>query len=101
MKSITLNHSYRIIIYKLNNGCTKDLETLKKTYNLPDMTNENYWKYLSSEYIKSILYDDFYKDMKMNDRMKALKASYEEIGYCFSGIHKPRPKNILKKIFRY
>lgn len=93
--------SDKAIFYKLNNGCTKDLETLKKTYNLPDMTNENYWKYLSSEYIKSILYDDFYKDMKMNDRMKALKASYEEIGYCFSGIHKPRPKNILKKIFRY
>ena len=59
-----------MIFHKTANGCTKDLETLKEYFKLPDMTYENYWYYLAREYMSSVLYDKPYNEkLSKNERI--------------------------------
>lgn len=76
--------------YKLNNGCTKDLETLKRTFN---MTNENFFHQLIQTHIDAILTDDYYKNNSNVDVKKIIKL-LEKIDNVSN---KKKPKNILKK----
>lgn len=71
--------SQDVIYHKLNNGCTKDLEALKRNWNLPEeITHQNYWEYLAREYMDSVLYDEFYNDkLSEYDKIKLAVKLYE------------------------
>lgn len=90
------NCSPNAFYYKLNNGCTKDLETLKSTFNLEKMSPENYWKFLAQAHMDAILYDEFYKDKLSNqERIEFACEIYEKVKEVFS--IKPAPVVIPKE----
>lgn len=45
----------------LNNGSSKDIDGLRKAFNLPYLTHDNFWQIMSENIVESILYDDFYQ----------------------------------------
>lgn len=92
-KGICSNQTY---YHKLNNGCTKNLKTLKKTYNMPRMTQYNFWKYLSRCHCDAILNDDFYiKRLSLKERKLLAKKIAKEIEAAF------KPPSNLKNILQY
>ncbi len=65
----------------LNNGASKNIEGLKKFFNLPNLNKNNFWKYMAENICESVLFDDFYQDkinrmgrislaLKVNDALK-------------------------------
>lgn len=89
--------SQDVIYHKLNNGCTKDLEALKRNWNLPEeITHQNYWEYLAREYMDSILYDEFYNDkLSEYDKIKLAIILYETTKEHYN----PKPVPNKKKKF--
>jgi glycosyltransferase involved in cell wall biosynthesis len=51
-----------ITFHKLNNGSTKDLDSLKKNYNMSDLTCQNIYEKVNETILNAILFDDFYRD---------------------------------------
>lgn len=45
----------------LNNGSSKDIEGLRKAFNIPHLSQDNFWQIMSENIVESILYDDFYQ----------------------------------------
>ncbi len=45
----------------LNNGTSKNIDGLKKAFNLPNLTQDNFWQIMSENIVESILYDEFYQ----------------------------------------
>lgn len=45
----------------LNNGSSKDIEGLRKAFNLPHLTHDNFWQLMAENIVESILYDEFYQ----------------------------------------
>lgn len=90
--------SEKAIFYKLNNGCTKDLETLKHTFNLESMTTENFWYYLSKEYMNSILNDGIYVDkFSFDERLDFAITAYEAVKTKFKIDYLPKKKSLGQK----
>ena len=58
------------IYHKLHNGCTKDLDTLKSTFNLNDFTPENYPYKLAQCLKDAIINDEFFKTRLNEDERK-------------------------------
>ena len=56
--------------HKLHNGCTKDLDTLKSTFNLNDFTPENYPYKLAQCLKDAIINDEFFKTRLNEDERK-------------------------------
>ena len=88
--------SKKAVYHKLNNGCTKDIENLKRAFGLYDMTYDNFWEYLAETYKDSLFNDDFYNDkLSHEERKKLQEVSYKNIKLKYA---KKEKTNLLKKI---
>lgn len=68
------------IYHKVHNGCTKDLETLTKTFNLEGFTHENYPYKLAQTQADFIINDEFFKQrLNKKKRLKLAKAVYKSV----------------------
>lgn len=54
-------HLPNISYNALNNGSSKDIDGLKKVFNLPHLTQDNFWQIMAENIVESILYDEFYQ----------------------------------------
>lgn len=45
----------------LNNGASKNIEGLRKFFNLPHLNEKNFWSLMAENIVESILYDEFYQ----------------------------------------
>lgn len=69
-----------VIYHKVHNGCTKDLETLTKTFNLEGFTHENYPYKLAQTQADFIINDEFFKQrLNKKKRLKLAKAVYKSV----------------------
>ena len=90
--------SDKAFFYKMNNGCTKDLETLKRTYNLQKLNLENFWYYLSKAYMDCILNDEIFVDkFTYDERLDFAIDAYETIKAKFK---LPPQKAEKKKLYQ-
>ncbi|MCT7539711.1 glycosyltransferase [Aliarcobacter cryaerophilus] len=56
----------------LNNGASKDIESLKKYFNLTELTIDNFWHFIAKDIVGSIIFDDFYKNKLERSEMVSL-----------------------------
>lgn len=109
-KGIVLQDCY---YNKLHNGCTKDFETLKNTFGLPEsVSEENYDAFLASAYIDRLNSDEYFtkrisqKDLKKLKTIilesffekKSPKITFKD--FCHNFFRLSFYKNIVKK-FQY
>jgi len=56
-------HYINTISYNaLNNGASRSIEGLRKHFNLPHLTRDNFWNLMSENIVESIIFDRFYQD---------------------------------------
>lgn len=91
--------SDKTFYYKLNNGCSKDLEAIKNTFNMKDMTKQNYWYYLAKTYMDSILNDEvFIEKFTLDERLDMAIKAYETIKKQNKAHEKSFGQKIIDKI---
>lgn len=84
------------IYHKVHNGCTKDLETLTKSFNLEGFTNENYPYKLAQTQANFIMEDEFFKSrLSERKRKKLARAVYKSV------IKAHTPKTSFKDVYGF
>jgi glycosyltransferase involved in cell wall biosynthesis len=85
----------------LNNGSSKDINSLKKAFNLPHLTQDNFWQFMAENIVESILYDDFYQTrLDKSDRISlALKVNNALMKNDIKPSFLTRVKNKLRRIY--
>lgn len=85
----------------LNNGSSKDIDGLKKAFNLPHLTQDNFWEIMSENIVESILYDEFYQTrLDKNERISlALKLNNALMQNDIKPSFLTRVKNKLRRIY--
>lgn len=85
----------------LNNGSSKDIEGLRKAFNLPHLTQDNFWQIMSENIVESILYDEFYQTrLDKNERISlALKLNNALMQNDIKPSFLTRVKNKLRRIY--
>lgn len=46
----------------LNNGSSKNIESLKIAFNLPNLTQDNFWNVMAENIIEAVIFDDFFQE---------------------------------------
>ncbi len=59
----------------LNNGSSQNIESLKIAFNLPNLTQDNFWNIMSENIVESIIFDDFYQDKLSKEERISLALS--------------------------
>lgn len=85
----------------LNNGCSKNLESLKEFFNMPELTQENFWETLAQTVSDAILSDDFF--LERLDESKREKLALETHRALISNKKQSieSKKITVKKVLKY
>ena len=85
----------------LNNGASKNIEGLRKFFNLPHLNEKNFWSLMSENIVESILYDEFYQTrLEKNERISlALKINNALMQNDIKPTFFTRVKNKLRRIY--
>lgn len=90
-----------ICYHKLDNGSTKDLDTLKKSFNLPYLTQDNFWKTLSAVITEAVLFDDFFVErLEQSKRVELALEVHSALMSNKQNEQKP-PKILIKDLLKY
>jgi len=93
-------HYINTISYNaLNNGASRNIEGLRKHYNLPHLTHDNFWHLMSEYIVDSIIFDQFYQD-KLSKEEKISLALCANNALMQNKIKLPIIKRIINKLKR-
>jgi len=85
----------------LNNGASKNIEGLKTFFDLPYLTQDNFWQLMAENVVDSILYDDFYQ-AKL-DKQERIRLALKINNVLMRNNIKPslliRVKNKMRKLY--
>lgn len=93
-------HYINTISYNvLNNGASRSIEGLRKHFNLPHLTHDNFWNLMSENIVDSIIFDQFYQD-KLSKKEKISLALCANNALMQNTIKLPIIKRIINKLKR-
>lgn len=88
-----------ITYHALNNGASRNIDSIKVLYNMPDLNGENYWETIAKSMSDVILHDDFFVQRLEESKRQELATIVKR--YIMTNSFADSSEGFLKYMYRH